>query len=776
MDRSNVPTHQTRRDTGSAFLRYPHNTWFSFWFPSALFLVLVLLPYHPAPPRLMDPLSDGSDCPLLEWSVLTPYCGVADVDPTSRWIRCAPPSPADSDWVAHFLFTAPAPSFDYDLWAVDAVLGDFRYSSAWVGRKSPTYPGFSCTKASSSSVWCTLRGSPYRSYNVFAWCRGTHVMAAPLLSFEFFQASGFNVRYSAILHFSGLALFGLVIMALGYWLRPGGRVFSARRWPRWALVSLTSAVGGLTSGLIFALRPADFGGREQIVWGNVPVHIVTTTVLIVVAGLIADFCRRRYLALPESRRTFVLLLVVISTAMLVVVYGALALKVNSPDVKLIHFKFRYYIYFFAALWLALITVVPSEWPLVARKLSGSIPTTRDRALTVFVSGILIAVVVNFVAIAVGEICHMLKIGHLAHGFYKPASAWGLLVAVLPAYFALTIATNLGEERPLWVQDISRYLSRFHHHPAGVLPRKKAQIARAILRILVSHHRSAVGFRSDPRFIAPISGGCLAVLNEFAAKEADRQQLAEELNAPLPELSQQLDEIKQKLVAAQQNALRSEWVSPLALFDPQTHTGILGTLRLRCTLEKTALPTNVDLTVQRNGTPVAPSDPIVRQVKSLVMRVAVLLGPSPAGEIPFLGQHVTVGFDYPTQRGAETFSGESYELTLALLLVQAATGAAPLVPWVATGRLDPTGEELLAVDDVPAKWQAVSSLSHHLFVISTHDAPALAGVDAVLLTAVGDGRADKIRRDLVKHLRRGRPVVLAAPTLSLLVEVLFPRSL
>lgn len=752
----------------------PSNFWFCFLFSTAIFLVLCFLPY-PAPPEMrMDALSDGSTCPRVEWTVLTDHCHIhPPADSGEQWVPCAPPSPADADWVAYLLLTSPKATFDDEVWITDGVVGDFRRSTVLANPKIPSYLGFSCQKASASSLLCTLHAAPYRAYTVFVWCRDQDVLAAPPLFVEFFQSSGPNVRYSAVSRFGLLVLFGTFLAGLAYRLRPGGRVFRSSRWPRWISVTLMAAAGGVASAIIFAFRPPDFGGREQLIWGNVPMNLAVVILTVTLMGPIADFCRCRYQSLSGARQWVVLMSVVFATAALVTVYGAMAFKLFDPAAKLIHFKFRYYIYFFVAMWLTLITVTPSEWPVQSRRLSGSLPTTTSRALTLFLAGLVIGVAVNFVAIAAGDVGQALGLRGMDHGFYKPASAWGLLLGTAPAYFVLCTAVALGEERPPWVQDVSHKLLRFFGHPDTVLPKKKAQIGRGIARTLVLHHRPTKGFGTDPRFVATIAGGCLQVLERTVATVVDIEQLAAELGRSASTLTVHIAEIQRDLQAIVQDDPARERESPLVFVDASGGVGVSGAIKLRCSYRYGVSPADYGLSVSCNGSASAASTALYRQIQSLVLRVRALLGPSRSGEAPFGGMHISIVFEYPTGDPRDSFTGESYELALALLLTEAATGVKPAVRWIATGRLHPTGEEVLPVGGVAQKWEIAREWTDRAFVVAADNAPHFDGGEVILVSDGKPQRTKAVRAKIANRLRRGEPTVLACATLSLALEVLYP---
>ncbi|NUN13420.1 MAG: hypothetical protein HUU55_07270 [Myxococcales bacterium] len=760
-----------------------HGVGYSLLFATLVFAALLFIPHHTSVPEIVDPIEGPPNCPSVRWSVLDAECRRMASRTDLVQHRCEPTGGWDADWEIQIRFETDGDTQLLGPFAFDAAGVDFRHARVVENQYLRRYEGFDCDEEISPD-WppanfrkrCTLRGAPYRTYTIVTWCdSGSPArMAMPALQFQFYQPSGQNVRWSSLGQFGALALVGFLIAFAGFRLRPGGPVFRAFGLPRWAAIVIHCLWGGMAAGLIFALRPADFGGKDTVLVGNAPFEVFQVTGVVVLCGLFADVLRRSYATLSPKKRTIVVAAaLVFCIAMVFVVYDATSVKYREWNIAISKFKIRYYIYLCSALWLLLITTWPSEWRFLQQNLSGSLPPTADRAKQLFVYGMIVGVIINVVSIAVGDWLQVPNVGNNILGFYKPASAWGLLVSLLPAYFAMCVAVNLGEERPRWIQEIAESLARLYGPRAAVLPRRKAEIARSIVRQLLLHYQPATGFGAHRRFVTTIVGGCTTLVQSFLDSPEDMDQLAGELQVELSILQARLVETHQQLETIQGEAPRVERSSPLLLADAVAQAATVGEIRVSATVDDTATPGEFALVVRCNSQTIVPGSAFYLHVRSLVVRVGTLLGPMRSGIFPFVGKHVMVDFLFPTSDPRERFSGDSYELPLCLLLIEAATGIRPTVPWAATGKVDPTGEEIIGVNDVALKKQALSGLPPRLFVVALADARQAEDGDGMVLVDTGEMSSDTLRRQAAKQLQQGRPVVLAAPTLSALLDVLYP---
>ncbi|MCB9727062.1 MAG: hypothetical protein H6746_01130 [Deltaproteobacteria bacterium] len=366
------------------------------------------------------------------------------------------------------------------------------------------------------------------------------------------------MRSSARFAFFFECLAAALAMVLMYRHRPRAPAVPSPSAPprrHWVRVAVASAAGGAIMGALSAIRPADFGGFDIPQPARLFAQIPLGAAVAAFIGCWLDLCRRSFEASSRGGRAAALVLASVVIALIAPrIYLATSAWALPGLPAGYGYKTRYYTYFAVAGLMPLVTVR------VAPR-SGQDPQRRLRlpagqhALLLFALSFGAAALANGVAIAGARLLQPAIMPAGESGFFKPMSAWGLLLVSAPALLGVSLGLSHGDERPLWLQRLHATLVDALEQPDPV---RRAASCRSLIAALCQRHLADPASLRTPA-AAPLGHHIGWLLQGFADSEADLDQLAARLGrspaqvrASLPELVAALEDA----VAAAPEPLRA----------------------------------------------------------------------------------------------------------------------------------------------------------------------------------------------------------------------------
>ncbi|GMV39563.1 MAG: hypothetical protein AMXMBFR64_12790 [Myxococcales bacterium] len=749
--------------------------------PLAVFLViLVALPI----PRIeWEPLpvpDEGNGCraPVLDTLTVPSICRPITNTPVSPLYSCSPIGFSDADWRIEVRLRGLTDGCEY---AFEWVSLPFRRLDP--GRVRPAL-GFSldpqyappvCDVPADGVTRCATDAAPWKAYYLVARSvseGGQQSGPAYAGGFEVYQTDGPNIRGRMAARGLGVVLggAGLLLPLALWWRRLNAGV---PRLPRSAVVATMTAWGGAVTALALALLPSDLGGPDLLRLDRLVWQPLYGAVAGAALGVGADDLRRRYSLASTAGRLFIL-----GTFVVLIVGGALLMHHSTsagsgPTLSFTYLKYksRYYIYLLLSLTLPLLAVGQVPWRGPEWSLTGTLNPTRSVAARTLLVASLCGVATNAVALAVGSVVEVPNIGTSMSGFFKPASAWGILACLLPALGTLAVAVNLGEGRPPWVQSLVALADELLRSQAVDTTRRAAK-GRELLGSMIAADPATLSRHA--RQLLPVAVCLPEVIGAVATSAHDVEQLAEQLSLPPSVASEKLRVVQDILAAARQAWTRetTRGLVPMVGRDGTLHAGVVHS-HLGPNLAPEPEPR---LEVWCNGRLHLAAHPVATSVQAVFNGVRDAW--FPRDDVAVLRWAVVqVHLDYPDEpmlgsmgRGV---SGQSYELAVALSLLELILAQPPVVPWAATGLIDHGSRVVTGVDHAATK--AGITTDRVLLLPPQHVAEVSPHVDHVLEVSTRID-ADRVRARLASGVVAGQRVAVAVESVYLAAAVLYGERL
>ena len=671
---------------------------------------------------------------------------------------CDPPSWRDEQWV----MTLEVDTRDdlkgcgMQVYVLDRQLPPISRSDA-----QRAYEHVSCS-SEPERITCSLSGRPWRTYVAVPVARDGAFAGQPVV-IAFAQSRGLNLRRSAVLLFATFtALGGLAMWAL-YGLRPRGPrgLFGLER-SRWVAVAASSGAGGAVSGMLFALRPADFGGYEEPPrWEMILAMTILVSALVAVTGCFSDLCRRLLNSSGRRVDTWIILVmfVVLVTAVPWYVREGLSAHVG-PRLAIPWPAYDRIFYAYFALSVASPLLLFHE-PARLRQLelgTGAIPPTRSSAARLFGCTILMGVLACLIGYIGGDILAEPIEGQIFSGFYKPASALGVLISSMPLLAALSFAVNLGEERPAWVQRLETHVSGLLRN--GARAERAMHFRSAVLVLLEREHEITPNARFLGR-AAVVLSAMWPLLNAADIEQLAGRRSTSDLETRLAAVLSALKRVRPQAV---------EIRTSLLLIDRAALAPVLGELVVSTAPQPDEEP---EIVVCQNGMPAHFNAALERDVRRTVKRALDVAGRERDGRRALAGSTVFVDFRYQATSG---IVGESYELPLALTVWALATRTTSMfASWTATGAVN-QDLEVLAVEALELKRRA-PGLQYDVLLTAAGGLAAATSTDEEAVRCWRLSRElprdiDRVAREIQTHVRHGGRAIVGVEGLAQAIVLLF----
>jgi hypothetical protein len=515
---------------------------------------LLQLPPDTRDSTAVSPLPDGdADCPTARVTV-PPMCSSQPLSSGEGvpMYNCDPGGSDDALWSATVRFTGLGPqgSCDYRPQILDSRnLGSTL--SPIVASPSGPVPAWRARRI--GDAWeVDLPIPPWRAQAVILTRRaprdpGARALASPPVRLRGMREHGVSVRDSALWSFALQGAVGLLAMLLMFRFRPGARDLGggARRMPRWQRVAAISGAGGVVMAVLAGIRPADVGGFDVFDPWRILIHLPLGVAAAAFMGCWLDLCRRGYLSSSGAARVVALML---GAAVVVLVLPRIYLATSAwtlPGRAIGYgYKTRYYAYFGLAALVPMITVRAVS-PFMLRGRGSAEPPAGRQAMLLFAIALSGCVVANLLAIGLAPWLQPEAMPARFCAFFKPASAWGLLVVAAPAVLGIALGVAHGEERSAWLQELDATLSAALDAPD---PADRVALSRALILLLCRQQIS------NPTALTSLALATMRphigwLIAGFCQTDADREQLAAALDRPSDSLAEVIAQLETALASA-----------------------------------------------------------------------------------------------------------------------------------------------------------------------------------------------------------------------------------
>lgn len=624
-----------------------------------------------------------------------------------------------------------------------------------VGVLDPDTPG--CTSSANRVLTCDLEVAPHRRYAIVPYdtdAAGTVRLTGPPLLLAAVHPGALSVRGWAVAATGGLIVLGGVLGGLGaVGVRRAGPAWT--RLPRRLRVALIGGFGGVVSGLLYALRPADIGGFDLA--PSVPAVAQVMLALGVVCAILAvvvDLARSA-LAVGGVIHQGVGAITLIG-GLAVVVVAIYATTAQTPQQHLwlrVSYKTLFYVYLTLAMVVPVLVYRQPGW--LQRLSHGSADRTADAGIHVtlgLIGGLFAAA---FALVAAPFFSGESPLSALGP-FYKPASAPGLWLVLIPAQVGVALGVNARESRSGWYRDLEVHLGQWANDPD---PLVRAEAAARAAEVALERRTRLLRGGPELGYVAMRWRELAEALEED--DECVIATLAERRGEAVDTVRRALAAIGADLADVRVPERSVE--VPLLLLDGATGEGRRGTLALRCAPEPvTTLHREVAVRVDGERLDQVAGVGLVEGVHRVLAVVLddLLLGAGVRQRLQW-----TADFRIGGPGGLE---GSSYQLPLALAAWELALGKSANLAWSATGAVRRSGGTVEAVDGLEAK---LALVEQGVVVVPARQAEAVEG--ALVLTAADTSdRVRRVRRDVGRRVRAGERVVVGVSSVGQAVRLVY----